>query len=65
MDIANHLKDLLPDLEMMYIEQDMPRVSLQVESSPEMIALHPNHHLLKSRSESLRRCFDFPLVSVP
>ena len=42
MDIANHLKDLRPDLEMMYIEQDMPRVSLQVESSPEMIALHPN-----------------------
>ena len=40
MDIANHLKDLKPDLEMMYIEQDLPRVSLQVESSPEMIALY-------------------------
>ena len=42
MDIANHLKDLKPDLEMMYIEQDMPRVSLQVEPSPEMKALYPN-----------------------
>ena len=42
MDIANHLKDLKPDLEMMYIEQDLPRVSLQVESSPEMTALYPN-----------------------
>ena len=41
MDIANHLKDLKPDLEMMYIEQDMPRVSLQVEPSPEMEALYP------------------------
>ena len=42
MGIANHLKDLKPDLEMMYIEQDMPRVSLQVEPSPEMKALYPN-----------------------
>ena len=41
MDIANHLKDLKPALEMMYIEQDMPRVSLQVEPSPEMEALYP------------------------
>ena len=42
MGIANHLKDLKPDLEMMYIEQDMPRVSLQVEPSLEMMALYPN-----------------------
>ena len=42
MDIANHLKDLKSDLEMMFIEQDMPRVSLQVESSAELTHLYPN-----------------------
>lgn len=42
MDIANHLKDLRPDLEMMFIEQDMPRVSLQVDPSLEIQALYPS-----------------------
>ena len=42
MEIANHLKDLKQDLEMIFIEQDMPRVSLQVEPSPEMTELYPN-----------------------
>tara|TARA_B100001093_G_scaffold514150_1_gene587543 strand:+ start:597 stop:1517 length:921 start_codon:yes stop_codon:yes gene_type:complete len=42
MDIANHLKDLKSDLEMMFIEQDMPRVSLQVESSSDLTQLYPN-----------------------
>ena len=41
-DIANHLKDLRSDLEMIFIEQDMPRVSLQVDPSPETKDLYPN-----------------------
>ena len=59
MDIANHLKDLRPDLEMMYIEQDMPRVSLQVESSPEMIALHPNSPSFEEQIAEFASVFRF------
>ncbi len=40
MDIANHLKDLRPNLETIFIEQDLPRVSLQVEPSPELGLLY-------------------------
>ncbi len=41
MDIANHLKDVRPNLETIFIEQDLPRVSLQVEPSPELAELYP------------------------
>ena len=38
-DIANHLHDLKPSLEMMFVEQDLPRTTLQVASCEEMTSL--------------------------
>ncbi len=40
LEIAGHLKELLPDLEMIFVEQDLPRTSLQVTQSPEMSDLY-------------------------
>jgi UDP-glucose 4-epimerase len=42
MDVANHLRDLKPTLETLFIEQDLPRTTLQVASCPEMIDLYSN-----------------------
>lgn len=39
-DVAEHLKDLRPDLEMMFVEQDLPRNSLQITQSPELMGLY-------------------------
>lgn len=39
-DVANHLKDLRPDLEMMFVEQDLPRNSLHITKSPELFGLY-------------------------
>jgi UDP-glucose 4-epimerase len=34
--IAEHLKDVYSDLEMIFVEQDIPRASLEIEASPEL-----------------------------
>ena len=34
--IVEHLKDLYSDLEMIFVEQDIPRASLEIEQSPEL-----------------------------
>lgn len=37
--IAEHLKDLYPDLEMIFVEQDIPRASLEIAKSPELMEI--------------------------
>lgn len=59
MEIANHLKDLKPDLEMMFIEQDMPRVSLQVEPSAELTPLYPNPPSFEEQISEFASVFRF------
>jgi len=59
MEIADHLKELKSDLEMMFVEQDMPRNSLQVESSPEMTTLYPNPPSFEEQLASFVSMFRF------
>ena len=62
MDISNHLKDIKPDLEMMFIEQDVPMNSLQVESNAEMSALYSNPTTFDSQISEFRNAFRFAVV---
>ena len=39
-DVADHLKSLRPNLEMMFVEQDLPRNALHITKSPELIDLY-------------------------
>lgn len=40
MEVADHLKGLRPELEMMFVEQDLPRSSLHITPSPEILDLY-------------------------
>lgn len=62
MDIANHLKDLRPSLETIFIEQDLPRVSLQVEPSLELMELYPEAPSFGEQINDFVSMFRFSVV---
>lgn len=52
--LAEYLKDLYPDLEMIFVEQDIPRASLQIMRSPEF-ELIPQTSFEDNLSEFLQK----------
>ena len=62
LDIASHIKQVKPDVEMMFIEQDVPMNSLQVEPSIEMIDLYPDPPSFESQIADFRKAFRFAVV---
>ena len=65
LDIASHIKQVKPDVEMMFIEQDVPMNSLQVEPSIEMIDLYPDPPSFESQIADFRKVFSLLRFTKP